>query len=181
MQPSCSEQERKKEKKQERGGKKSRLKCPDLGLFTCLTVAVVSPLWSVYRWWTAAREGQIGWGMMWNTWKLWPRTSAVTSKEPLKQTGHNQSVLSTKYNSKYRTKPDAWAYLGSNSSADRGCPAWAGKWATIPLPSWSSSWTQNYRQRREAIKTVKYRGSLHEPFLCNVTLPSKAKLKFART
>ena len=40
------------------------------------------------------------------------------------------------------------AYLGSKDIQDRGCPAWAGKWATIPEPSWSSSCTQNCNQRK---------------------------------
>lgn len=55
-----------------------------------LTVAVVSPLCRVYKWWTAPNEGQMGCGRIWYTWKLFPRTSAVNNSEPLKSRKQNE-------------------------------------------------------------------------------------------
>lgn len=49
------------------------------------------------------------------------------------------------------------AYLGSKDIQDRGCPAWAGKWATIPEPSWSSSCTQNCNQTVKKMKIEHYK------------------------
>lgn len=47
-----------------------------------LTLASVSPLWSVYRWWTALWDEDQGWVKIWKTWKSWPRVSVVTSSIP---------------------------------------------------------------------------------------------------
>ena len=46
--------------------------------------------------------------------------------------------------------------LGSNSIADSGCPACAGKCATMPLPSWSSSCTQNCGKKSPGISGINW-------------------------
>ena len=47
-----------------------------------LTLAVVSPLYSVYKWWTAVWKEDNGWGIILKTWKLCPCLSAVASNIP---------------------------------------------------------------------------------------------------
>ena len=74
------------------------------------TLAVVSPLYSVYRWCTAPSEQLQGWAIMRNRWKWWPSLSAVSNIVP----------------------------LGSKFMAATGSETWAGKWAIMPSPSESS-------------------------------------------
>lgn len=74
------------------------------------TLAVVSPLCSVYRWWMAPRDEAQGWAMIRNTWKLWPSLQAVSSRVP----------------------------EVSKVIQDTGSLAWAWKWAISPSASLSS-------------------------------------------
>ena len=69
-------------------------------------------------------------------------------KRQFSQTGKNKNITSFQNGQKV-------AHLGSKDIQERGCPAWAGKWATIPDPSWSSSCTQNCNQRTTNLQYMK--------------------------
>lgn len=70
------------------------------------TLAVVSPLWRMYKWWTAAKVGPPGWGWMRNRWKSCPRLSAVNRRRPL---GSNlRQTMASVCAAKWATTASGW-------------------------------------------------------------------------